>query len=112
MRRVTSHDLYCAANVLKRLPEGDWHRVCEGWIADACIADKFRKRTGRRHPQHGAGFLADVVGPPCGSAAGLDDTVLRAHMVVCAALLARRGASHLCMDDITSLRVANDGNLG
>lgn len=92
MRRVTGHDLFCAANVLSGLPEDQWRNLCDRWIDNARIGDKFRKRTGRRHPVYGAGFLADVVGPPCGSTSGLDDTVLRAHMVICAALLARRRA--------------------
>jgi len=57
MRPVQLADIESAARVLLLLEPG----LRQAFIAQLCrnanLADRFRKRTGRRHPQHGTGSL-------------------------------------------------------
>lgn len=57
MRRVGLSDLDAATRALMTKPQADWPVVARDMIHAAHIADLFRKRTGRSHPDGGTGSL-------------------------------------------------------
>jgi len=57
VRPVQIYDLTCLARVLLRLPEGQRRVVSRRIVMAADVADRFRKRTGRAHPDFGTGTL-------------------------------------------------------
>lgn len=57
MRQIRSGDLVALGEVLACVPAGLWPLVCQEVIARADIADRYRKRLGRRHPILGDGTL-------------------------------------------------------
>ena len=66
--------------------EETWDVRCAVWITAAKTADKYRKRTGGRHPTFGAGFLADAVGPIVRGSDSDYGRFLRAKAKVCCCL--------------------------
>lgn len=60
MRRVHLTDLNIATRVLMAADESCRHGIAAELIANAQIADRYRKRTGRNHFVWGAGSLADA----------------------------------------------------
>jgi len=57
MRPVQIYDLTTVARVLLALPEGQRRFVSRRIVMAADVADRFRKRTGRAHPDFGTGTL-------------------------------------------------------
>lgn len=57
MRPVQIYDLLSVARVLLVLPEGQRRIVSRRIVMAADVADRFRKRTGRAHPDFGTGTL-------------------------------------------------------
>lgn len=60
MRSVHLTDLNIATRVLMAAKECHRQTLAQDIIANARIADKFRKKTGRNHVKWGAGSLADA----------------------------------------------------
>ena len=61
MRRPTLSDVSYTAICLTTFPEAHWRMQLSVWLDNADLEDRYRKRTRRRHPKFGAGFLADAV---------------------------------------------------
>lgn len=61
MRPVHLHDLDTLTRTLLVLPEPDQPIVARQIVQAADIADKYRKRLGRAHPQYGLGTLTSAV---------------------------------------------------
>ena len=59
MRAVLLADLEQGARALLARPNCDWPDLAALMIAQARLADKYRKRTGRAHPDWGNGTLHD-----------------------------------------------------
>lgn len=57
MREVLPGDLSAAARALLPLPEAARRAAAKRMIAEADIADRYRKRTGRAHALYGNGSL-------------------------------------------------------
>ena len=57
MRPVQVYDLTSVARVLLALPEGQRRVVSRRIVMAADVADRFRKKTGRAHPDFGTGTL-------------------------------------------------------
>lgn len=93
MRAVTHGDVAAVARALLSLAPGCWRKRLDLWITHAHAADKFRKRTGRRHRLWGNGSLMDAV--PSGLSHGAeppmsDRTYLQATAFTFGVLAARR----------------------
>ncbi|MDW4496806.1 hypothetical protein R5H30_02345 [Sulfitobacter sp. D35] len=63
MRPVLVTDLLAVAEALCGVPADRRAACAQDILERAEIADRFRKRTGRRHPLWGIGTLASAVGP-------------------------------------------------
>lgn len=57
MRPVLVGDILAAARVLMALPRGARDGALAEMLAEADLADRFRRRTGRAHPRFGGGCL-------------------------------------------------------
>lgn len=57
MRRVGLSDLDAAARALMLRPPPEWPQTARALINSAHLADLFRKRMGRAHPDGGTGSL-------------------------------------------------------
>ena len=60
MRPVTVHDVTVAAEAVGRAPKAEREAVAGSLVAAARLADLYRKRLGKKHPQFGSGTLADA----------------------------------------------------
>ncbi|WP_134643135.1 hypothetical protein [Pseudaestuariivita atlantica] len=63
MRPATFIDVTHAARLLMAVPRVARGEVCDGLIAQAGHADKYRKRFGRAHARLGTGTLSSRIGP-------------------------------------------------
>ena len=63
MRAVHLSDLNMAARALLAAPERRRRNLVRLLIQNACLADTYRKKTGRTHPQYGDGSLCAVCLP-------------------------------------------------
>lgn len=61
MRPVHIADLDMVTRHLLALPPNDWAQTAKVIVEHADLADRFRKRTGRAHPQYGSGTLASAI---------------------------------------------------
>lgn len=93
MRPVLIGDVLAAARVLRDLPEEARGVELARLLAEADLADRIRKRTGRAHPRYGNGSLmaAALARQPGPEAFLSDPEMLDAVGRVVAALRARAG---------------------
>ena len=63
MRAVHLSDLNMAARTLLAVPQRGRRKLVQSLIHNAHVADKYRKKTGRAHPQYGDGSLCAVCQP-------------------------------------------------
>ena len=93
MRSVHLSDLHNAAMLLSSVPHGLREDVFVQWLWRADIADRYRKRLRKAHPQFGIGTLTSALPARLPSAADgpTDDDYLRAMRVVVTGLLHRAG---------------------
>mgnify|MGYP003630823097 CR=1 FL=1 len=63
MRAVHLSDLNLAARALLAVPDNGRRELLKYLIQYAHLADKFRKKTGRAHPQFGDGSLGAICQP-------------------------------------------------
>ncbi|MDO6586059.1 hypothetical protein Q4543_11045 [Salipiger sp. 1_MG-2023] len=74
MRPVLHGDLVAAARALLCVPREQRWRVARDLVAQADVADRYRRRLGRVHPGWGNGTLmAAALGRPCAPERRLDD---------------------------------------
>ncbi|MFC2967851.1 DUF7742 family protein [Acidimangrovimonas pyrenivorans] len=92
MRQVLPGDLVAAALVLRALPEAERDGALRRLLEEADLADRYRKRLGRPHPDYGNGSLmaAALRHRPGGEPFLSDPAYLDALGRVIAALRARR----------------------
>ena len=62
MRPVHLSDLHFAAVALQRVAHADRRQVFAVAVNHADIADQYRKRLGRAHPEYGLGTLTSALG--------------------------------------------------
>tara|TARA_R110002096_G_scaffold144906_1_gene302240 strand:+ start:79 stop:378 length:300 start_codon:yes stop_codon:yes gene_type:complete len=63
MRAVHLSDLNMATRTLLAVPDKGRRKLVQLLIQNAHLADKYRKKTGRTHPQYGDGSLCAVCLP-------------------------------------------------
>lgn len=88
MRRLFLSDLHHAACALRGLPNAAQSTRMRDALIAAQIADRYRKRLGKAHPEHGTGTLSSALGPVT-EPSFCDTAYLRAMQSVIAALLDR-----------------------
>ena len=90
MRALHVSDLYAFAGAVRGLPSDLWPRYAAEALQRADLADRYRKRLGRRHPEFGDGTLAGVFGSVDGVVSGRE---VAAASIVLFVARATRGRS-------------------
>ncbi|MEJ6398048.1 DUF7742 family protein [Yoonia sp. 208BN28-4] len=92
MRPFHIADIDVAVRYLLSVPQADWSATAHQIVKRADLADRFRKRLARAHPEWGTGTLATAIPARVGRAypAHCDGTYLAALAVLINALQSHR----------------------
>jgi hypothetical protein len=90
MRAVHLSDMHFAALALKQQPPNDQAELFQTALCHADIADKYRKKLRRAHPEFGTGTLTSAMADraPVAENKGRDTAYLQSMLVVVTGLLA------------------------
>ena len=91
MRPIHLSDLHFAACSLRGLPVDEQTARLTQALGHADIADRYRKRLRKAHPQMGVGTLTSALGPQALKNERQDQDYLQAMLVVITAILDRAG---------------------